>query len=356
MKGKKLILTSLLALGMAGTAMWALSSPKGDLIESNQILQRTVPAIVNSQTFATRATEESNLYWTVAQSYYQDGIIDPDNGEWRQYGTRIEIDGDKATIYGLVDLYFDEVDKEYPVEGKYDDRTGTITIEGTQYDSEKPVSSFLKLADMYSLSTNEDYSLVLFAGDMYGQQLATIESFVFKVSDDLSSLTSQTGFGAYAFNSSGEPMAFYDYYQPGVRMAKSTPTSGLGVSSDSLDFNGLFVAANIPVKQTLYIYNRSSEESTFSIISSSDQLSSSVSEGTIAACSSRAIEITLTPKAPGRFEGSLTINSPSITEPIVVTVDLDVWEQPDYLKITKADSAPIVFGMSPIFPLHYHRI
>lgn len=350
MKGRKSILTSLLALSMAGTTVWALSSPKGGLIESNRIQQRTIPAIAKSKSQATRANDESNLYWTLAQSYYKDGTLDPDNGDERQFGTRIEIDGDKATIYGLIDLYFDEVDKEYAVEGKYDDRAGTITIVGTQYDSDKPVSSFIKLADMYSLTTNEAYTIVLFAGDMYGQQLATIESLVFKVSDDLSTITSQSGFGAYAFSSTGEPMAFYDYYQPGVKMDKSTPDKGLGVSTDNLDFNGLFVAANVSVKQTLLIYNKSSEETTFTISSTSEQIATSISEGKIAACSSRAIEVTLTPNAPGRFEGSLSIISPAISEPIVVNIDIDVCEQPDYLKITKADSAPIEFDMSPTFP------
>ena len=339
-----------MALGAAGTTMWALSRPTVELLEPTLLQQRTLPSAHKAPVLAAETTDDS-MYWTVAKSYYDaSGALNADNGVVRQFGTRVEIEGDNATIYGLVDLYYDEVDKEYGVQGKYDDRAGTITIEGTQYDSDKPVSSFIKLADMYRLSTNEDYTVVLFAGDMWGQQLETIDKLVFKVSDDLSTLTSETGYGAYAFSVSGNPMAFYDYYQPRVTMTQATPESGMTTSVDILDFNGLFIATNMPVKQTIYIYNRSSEETTFTITSSTSELVPSVTEGKIAACSSRAVEVTLTPTQAGKFDGSLTLSSPLLSEPIIITADVEIWEQPDYTKITKAESTPIEFDMSPVYP------
>lgn len=350
MKGKYPFLACLMALGAAGTTMWALSQPKGELLESTLLEHRIVPYVHKDPGMTTRANAEGSLYWTVAKSYYKDGSLDKENGVVRQFGTRVEIDGNKATIYGLVDFYFDEVDNEYGVEGIYDDRASTITIEGTQYENDKPVDSFIKLADMYSLSKNEDYTLVLFAGDMYGQQLETVDKLIFKVSDDLSTLTSQTGYGAYAFNSSGNPMAFYDYYQPGVEMTKAKPDSGIAASTENIDFEGLFVATNMPVKQTIYLYNKGSEETTFTITSSSDDLVPSITEGSIAACSSSMLEVTFYPKEVGRFEGSISVESPEFSQPLVVTVDVEVCEQPDYTKITKANSSPIEFGMSPVYP------
>lgn len=347
MKGRYSLIACVMALGAVGTTMWALSRPTGEVLEPTLLQNRTITKV---QKVPAKATEGS-MYWTIAKSYYTDsGNLDSENGVVRQFGTRVEIEGDNATIYGLVDFYYDEVDKEYGVQGKYDDRTGTITIEGTQYDSDKPVSSFIKLADMYRLSTNEDYTVVLFAGDMWGQQLESIEKLVFKVSDDLSTLTSETGYGAYAFSTSGNPMAFYDYYQPGVKMDKATPESGMATSVDVLDFNNLFVAVNMPVKQTFHIYNRSNEEIAFTITSSNTELVPSVSEGKIAPCSSRAVEVTLNPTQVGQFDGSLTLSSPSMSEPIIITADVEVWEQPDYTKITKAGSAPIEFEMSPFYP------
>ena len=350
MKGKYSIMACVMALGAAGTTMWALSRPTGKLLKPTLLQHRQVATLHKASVRATEtASADASMYWTVAKSYYHDAELDKENGDIRQFGTRVEIDGDVATIYGLVDLYFDEVDKEYAVQGKYNDRTGTITIEGTQYDSEKPVSSFIKLADMYSTTNDEAYTIVLFAGDMYGEQLETIDQLVFKVTEDLSTLTSETGYGAYAFSASGNPMAFYDYYQPKVKMTLATPEAGLAVSTENLSFNGLFIAANMPVKETIYIYNRSSEEATFSLSSSSSELTTSVSEGKIAPCSTRAVDVTLVSSQPGQFEGSLNLTS-SAAEPIIISANVEVWETPDYAKITKASSVPIEFDMSPQYP------
>ncbi|MDE6668329.1 MAG: choice-of-anchor J domain-containing protein [Muribaculaceae bacterium] len=350
MKIKYPLIACAIALGAAGTTVWALSHPVGEMLESRLLEHRTTITQRPAAARVVTAQETGNLYWTEAKSCYSNGNFDLANGDIRQFGTRVEIEGEIATIYGLVDLYFDEVDKEYSIQGKYDDRSGTITISGTQYDSDKPASDFIKLADMYSGTDNVPYTIVLFAGNMTSQNLSTIENLVFKVSDDLSTLTSETGYGAYAFSTAGQPMAFYDYYQPGVTMTVSTPESGMALSTESLDFNGLFIAAGMPIKQNLYIYNRSSEDTTFEITPSSSDLTASVTEGRIPACSSRVVEVTLTPSEAGIFEGGLTISSPIISEPLTVAVNVEVWEQPNYAKITKADSAPISFEMSPVYP------
>lgn len=351
MKGKYPIIACAIALGAAGTTMWALSRPAGEILDSRLLEHRTTTVQRQAPVRVATAEETGTMYWSVAHSYYDaTGSLDAQNGQSRQFGTRIEINGDVATIYGLVDLYFDEVDKEYAVQGKYNDRMGTITIEGTQYDSDKPASDFIKLADMYSVTDNVPYTIMLFAGNMTGQNLNTVDKLVFKVSDDLSTLTAETGYGAYAFSSTGSPMAFYDYYQPSVNMTIATPDSGLALSAESLDFNGLFIAAGMPVKQTMYIYNRSSEDATFEITSSSSDLTVSVNDGHIPACSSRVVEVTLTPSEAGTFDGNLTISSPAVSEPLTVKVNVEVWEQPEYAKITKAGSAPISFDMSPVYP------
>lgn len=350
MKGKFRLLASIAAVGAAVTTMLALSTTSGEKLQTSLIQQRALPSGQKSQTKQFSASEQGTPYWTIAQSYYHDGSLDPENGDQRQFGTRVEINGDKATVYGLVDLYFDEVDQEYSVEGTYDNRANTITIEGTGYDSDKPVSSFIKLADMYSLTKLETYTIVLFAGDMYGQQLETIDRLVFNVSDDLSTITAQTGFGAYAFDANGNPMAFYDYYQPGVKMTKATPDSGLAVSTETLDFNGLFVTPGMTVKQTFFVYNRSSVEASFNLSSSAAELVPSMAQGTLVPCSYTPVEVTLSPSAAGAFNGSLTLTSSALAEPIVLTADIDVWERPNYDLITKEGSAPIDFDMSPVFP------
>lgn len=330
---------------------WATAAQRHSALEPTRMAlpEKSATTAPGPQALSTRA-DAANNYWAVAKSCYADGSLDLENGDIRQYGVSVEIEGDKATIHGLVDLYFDEVIQDFPIEGVYNSRRNSITISCTPYDPSNSVSDYVELADMKSASDGSDYTVVLFAGNMEGDQLSTIDNLVLKVSDDLSTIEAQTGFGAYAFDSEEQPLAFYDYYQPGVKMTLATPESGIDVSTSALDFNGLFVFKGVEVKQTFEIYNNSSVEADYTIESSTSQLVVSDPRGTIAPCSSKSVTVTLTALATGIFEGSLTISSSAAAEPIVVNVNVEVSEFPDYAKITCADSQPMEYGMSSLFP------
>ena len=68
---------------------------------------------------AHKANRTGTPYWQTANSIYNaDGKTDKENGLTREFGTHIEIDGETARIYGLVDVNYSnyyEIDEEFAV-------------------------------------------------------------------------------------------------------------------------------------------------------------------------------------------------------------------------------------------------
>ncbi|MGN0237611.1 MAG: choice-of-anchor J domain-containing protein [Lepagella sp.] len=332
--------------GVAGTTFWSLASTS-EKLEATPLKQEKV--MKRAEISKIPSADMPYNYWAEAKSCYNNGKFDMDNGEARQFPVHVTIDGDKATIYGLVDLNYDEVDKEFAIEGTYDDRNGKITVSVESYDSEKPVTSYTKIANMYSETSQKNYVLVLFAGDMDADSgsLTTTDELVFTVSDDLSTLTSKTGYGVYAFDTQGNAMAFYDYYQKGVTFTKATADGAVEVSTTELNFSDQVVTAGNPIKSRIYLYNKSTEATNFTITSTSEQLTANVTEGTLSACSYQAIDITLNCPEPGVFDGSLSISGDKISPAITLNVNTEVYDA-DYTKITKEGSE--AFDILPTSP------
>lgn len=296
------------------------------------------------------APEDATAYWSNVRSNFDSkGKFSYRDGVQREFGTRIKIEDNKATIYNLVDLYFMDIVNEYPIEGVYDNKRNTITITGTQYDSEQPASSFIKVADMHDSTKGADYTLMLFAGEMNNSgQLNTENELVLKVSDDMKTITSKCGFGAYAFQGE-EPVAFYDFYATSM-MERVSDELSVSVSPESINFNGMFVFAGSQTTGTFKIYNKSNVSTRYSIHSQSDEMKFTPSEGTLDACSVTDIELNYTPSQPGYHDDAITIDIEGMESPVTLKLDVEVQERPDYMKIVKADSQPITFDMSPLYP------
>lgn len=298
-----------------------------------------------------KAPADATPYWCEAISNFTtEGQFSYYDGATRNFGTHISIDGDNATIYGLIDLYYDEADNEYPVTGKYDSRRNTITISGTQYASEGSLSDYVKIADMYGEQNGGEYVLVLFAGDFdYSGNVNTIPELVFNVSDDLSTITPTTGYGAYAFNTSGGGMGFYDYYRTST-MTKAADGISVTTSVAELTFQGLFLCTGTPQSETFNIFNKGSEPINFSASAESDDLALSVTSGTIEACSSFPVTATFTPSHAGVYNDEIAINVEGLDAPVIVKLNAEVQDRPDYMKIVAEGSEAMTFDMSPVYP------
>lgn len=341
--------TALAAVSMAIPAM--SSALKSDRLLTAERLQpkRNLPA----QKKAIRKAAPAGIpYWQTATSIYNaEGKTDLENGLTREFGTHIEIEGETAKIYGLVDVNYNgyfEIDEEYAVEGVYNERYGTITITGTDYDPSRPLDEYVKLAEIYSPNEDISYTIVLIAGDCDVQgNVNTAEELVFDVSDDLSTLRPKSGYGAYAFTSDGQGQAFLDYYKTS-KIEKAPETPSLKANTDNLAFKGQFVAAGMPVKEQIRLMNTGASAGTYTVSTSSPWLTVTPAEGSVDGCSTLPLTVTFAPEEPGMFNGKITIQGGGQT--IDVYVNTEVREVPDYTKIVQAGSDPIEFEMSPVYP------
>lgn len=345
-------LIATVAIGAAATTLLATVTPERRVLRADkQEVDIFVPSTkANSVRVPAKASEDAKIYWTKAVSCYNaEGNADFGNGVVHQYGTTIQIDGNRAIIHGLIDLCFGEIDEEYAIEGVYNDITNTITITTGEFDPDREMDDCVKVAEVYNAGAN--VTAVLLAGDMADDySIPTQDELVLKFSDDMSTITSRTGFGAFVFNENGEALGVYDFYRSGVTMTVAQPDAPLTVSTENINFSGLFVFQGLPVRQSITIGNPSSENVAFSIEASSPDLSVSVDNGVLAPCSQRSVEVTLLPSNAGVFDGTLTISSSDSDVINTVSVNVEVWEQPDYAKITKDGSQKMDFMMSPAYP------
>lgn len=341
--------TALAAVTMAIPAMSsALQADR--LLKSEQLQPKN--SMHAQKRVIKKAAQAGTPYWQTAASIYNaEGQTDLENGETREFGTHIEIEGETAKIYGLVDVNYNgyfEVDEEFAVEGVYSERYGTITITGTGYDSSRPLSEYVKLAEIYSPDDEMAYTIVLIAGDCNNSgDVATQEELVFNVSDDMSTITPKSGYGAYAFTTDGQAKAFLDYYKTST-LLKAQDNTNLKTNVDGICFTGQFVAANMPVKEQLSIMNQGAEASDYAVTTSSPWLKVSPSEGNIGGCSTQFLTVTFSPEEAGMFSGNITLSGSGQT--VEIPVNVEVREIPDYTKIVYAGSDPIEFEMSPIHP------
>ena len=341
--------TALAAVSMAIPAMSSALNADRLLTAERLQPQRNLPA----QKKAIRKVAPAGTpYWQTATSIYNaEGKTDLENGLTREFGTHIEIEGETARIYGLVDVNYNgyfEIDEEYAVEGVYNERYGTITITGTDYDPSRPLDEYVKLAEIYSPDEDISYTIVLIAGDCDVQgNVNTAEELVFDVSDDLSTLRPKSGYGAYAFTSDGQGKAFLDYYKTS-KIEKAPETPSLKANTDNLAFKGQFVAAGMPVKEQIRLMNTGASAGTYTVTTSSPWLTVTPAEGSVDGCSTLPLTVTFAPEEPGMFNGKITIQGGGQT--IDVYVNTEVREVPDYTKIVQAGSDPIEFEMSPVYP------
>lgn len=340
---------ALAAVSMAIPAMSSALNADKLLTAERLQPQKSVP----SQKMAIRkAAPAGTPYWQTATSIYNgDGQTDLVNGVTREFGTHIEIEGETARIYGLVDInysnYF-EIDEEYVVEGVYNERYGTITISGTDYETSRPLSEYVKLADIYSPDDDMSYTIVLIAGDVDDRgNVSTQDKLVFNVSDDLTTITPKTGFGAYAFTKDGQGKAFLDYYKTSS-LVKAQADPKLRANVSDITFKGQFVATGMPVKEQFNIMNTGASVSPYTVTTSSTWLKVTPVEGNIEGCSTLSFAVTFTPGEAGMFNGNITVEGSG--QKLEIPVGVEVREAPDYTKIVRAGSDPIEFEMSPVYP------
>lgn len=350
MKKKLTIIGSAIAIIGAGSLL-AFSSGNSPDFQAESTIPRIAKAPHNAKNAPAPKSAGYDVWIADAVSLYDSSTkFNFDNGANYEYGVEISISDNKAKLKGLFNLWYDDIDKEYVIEGSYDQRSGQITIPVQKFDSEKiGLDGYVKAAEMYSLSSNKPYTLVVFSGDMNSNGgLDTQNGLVFNVSDDMDRIIAQSGFGLYAFDANGNPMGFYDYYKD---FKLTVPSEGVNLSCNvkDIDFSGLFVCCGVQQKTSVTVLNRGSLAADISIETSSSNLTASAAKTRIEPGERTNIEISLLPSEAGRCDEKIIVHS-THGDDLTLNVGVDVYERPDYTLITKNGAEYMEFDMSPMYP------
>lgn len=353
MKKSIFILSILAAIGIGSALMFGSNAiPELDADNSLPQASKVIKKKISANQHPYLKVTPGYTQWMVEtkSNFDKDFKFSFDEGRTYEYSAEVQISGNKARIKGLFDLWYDDVEKEYVLEGTYDQRSGLITIPVKRFDSENTdMKGYVKAAEMYSLTNNNPYTLVVFSGDMNQDGgLNTQEGLQFSVSDDMDCITSRSGFGLYAFDENGKPMAFYDYYKK-CTMRLPQDGSMISTTTSNIDFAGFFICNDMEQKTSLNLINKGKEKANVNISVSSKDISVSPASFTIESGERRPIVISLNPSEPGRFDEDITFLTDE-GQKLMVHIGCDVFERPDYTLITTNGKEFIDYQMSPVYP------
>lgn len=339
-------LLMVIALFVTGQVCKAQSLLSGDKLKTEKTVTVNIP-----QKAPKLADAEAKEYWATAQSYYNEYTEYLGGDELRTcgYSANVTFDGEDVTISGLIDVsnftYF------YPlmtdIHGHYDATAHTITIQTPVYESSKAISSYTSAGTMEYYGSN--LTLALFSGnfsdtpDANGQYaLETISELVFDVSEDLSTITSRSGFGCYGFYSwDDSPAGFLDYYKSAT-LNLLTDEAKLSVSPSTINFDGASVTVGATLTSSVSLTNMSLASTKYTTRVTGDGLTLYASDN-IGAKATEEYKVVLKPTKVGAFTGTITFIAENGSE-ATTTVTANVGEAPDFSKIVKEGDFTFFYG------------
>jgi hypothetical protein len=352
----KKVLILLLAIFSIGNVCRAQStSPQPKQLVAGKTLKVDVNAVTPKQIKSpamAKADATTDSYWLSAQSYYdENGKFNNDNGVQVGHKVDIQFDGDSATITGLVDLSKFNPTATYPIKGYYDSKGKTITISTPTYDSSKKWTTYTQYGKMLYYGSN--LNIVFFSGDFtydetksqYG--LDSKGQLVFTLSDDMSTITSDHGFGCFTFDDYGRAVSFLDFYKA-ASFTKLTDDVKLGVLPAKVDLSSKFVYPGSSLDASFKLSNISAKDTKYTTTYSDDaSLKVNKTSGTLTAGSTQDMTLTLSPQKVGDYSGTITFKADNGNE-AVLTVVAKVSDAPEYNKIVKNGS--FTFETTSDFP------
>lgn len=347
---KKFFILAFIAIFITGSMTKATaqtSTVTKNTLHSGQVLKvkrnNALPAGAMQQTLMKAANVTSGDFWTVAQSYL--------NSEYNyfsftdlsevDYYTKVTIDGDKATFSNIVDnsMYYG-----WPgcnsVTGVYDAEKGTITIETPTINDQRKRGDYTELGEMSYYG--EQIYVILLAGefstvpDKDGVYPLYMESkLVFDVSDDGTTLTPRTGYGAYGMwvdDFDGATAGYMTFYKSST-IKKITAEPSLAITPETLDLTEEVIFTDNAFTKNFKLKNMGLTSTKYTIQTSTDELQVN-GTGEIEAGTVQTLSLSLTAKNEGPFSGTVTFidkNNKSVT----MTVKANIQAAYDYSSVIK---------------------
>ena len=276
-------------------------------------------------------------YYAVAQSFHKDYQFNFNGGAVYSYPIGLALDGTKATLTNLFDMYNQSATAEarshdYPVEGVYDADAKTITIPTTKQ-------------GIVCGTLGGYYDLMLIAGEVTeGGQINPAEELVFDVTTDnhgrIRTLTARQNF-----------LARYDY---GTARVYKSFTANLPVADEaniitldeSVDYGEAFVRTSTTRDITLYNTGGMDAEYALELEADDDVFTTTTVAGTIPAQSAFTIPVEYKPLRAGDYEGlvTLTYDSGRGEKSLVFDLSGSAKDYPDYSAAIKSGQYDITTG------------
>jgi hypothetical protein len=302
---------------------------------SSSVQRARIGAPMNSSKVLRRAGDapvDTVNYFGVAESYYKNYAFDYNGGEILTYNVGVAVDGTKVTFKNMFNLYDAtayQPDEEYTVSGTYDATAKTITI---------PTSTVFANATVVGKIYNY-YTGVLVSGTVDEKgKLAPEDNLVFKVSDDMKTISTNQAFGVAMYSPDGTQSygqrRFYRSYQinvpeAGSKLISFTKSIAYGNSFPSYSVDKTFTVVNTGNDATDYAIDMESDDNSFT---------ASPATGTIAGKTTADITVTFNAAKTGDYEGIATINYENGSadgDPILVQLSGSVVPYPDYSPVVK---------------------
>lgn len=347
---KKLFILVLIVIFITGSMTKATAqttTTTKNTLRSGQVLKvkrgNTLPAGARQQTLMKATNATSGAYWTVAQSYLNseyDYFSFTDLSEVDYY-TEVTIDGDKATFSNIVDnsLYYGWPGCN-PVTGVYDAEKGTITIETPTISDLKKRGDYTELGEMSYYG--EQIYVILLAGEFSTvpdkdgvYPLYMEDKLVFDVSDDGTTLTPRTGYGAYGMwvdDFDGATAGYMTFYKTST-IKKITDEPNLAITPETLDLTGEVIFTGNTFTKEFKLKNMGLTGTKYTIQTSTDELQvtsmDEIDAGTV-----QTLSLSLTAKNEGPFSGTVTFTDKN-NKSVTMTVKADIKAAYDYSSVIK---------------------
>lgn len=346
---KKNLILAFIAIFITGSLTKAVAqspTPNRKVLHSGQVLKvknnKTLPAkTMQQKLMRANALSGANDFWAVAQSYYNSEYSSFSFDEISEidYCTNVSIDGDKATFSNLVDnSHYYGWSGCNEVTGKYDAEKGTVTISTPTISDNNTRNDYTLLGD-YTYYGSQLY-VVLLAGDFSSvpdengvYPLYMEDELVFDVSEDGTTLTPRTGYGAYALYADDNSNAGYMTFYKSSVLTKMSDEPNLALGDQELDLTPKTIFTNSPYYCDFKLKNMGLTKATYTVTTSTDELKV-LGSNQIPAGSVQTLSLELTAKNVGPFTGTITFtdqNGKSVT----LTIKANVQAAYDYSSVIK---------------------
>lgn len=346
---KKFFVFAFIAIFITGSMTKATAqnaTTTRNTLHSGQVLKvkkNNAPAKGRQQLMKAAANASSGPFWAIAQSY-----LNPDYYYFSftelsevDYYTEVTIDGDKATFSNIVDnsLYYGWPGCN-PVTGVYDAEKGTITIETPTISDQRKRGDYTELGEMsyygdqiYVILLAGEFSTVPDKDGVY--PLYMEDKLVFDVSDDGTTLTPRTGYGAYGMyvdDTFGATAGYMTFYKTST-IKKITNEPNLAVSPEILDLTDETIFAGNQFSHTFKLKNIGLTDTKYTITTSTDELQVQGWD-IIDAGSTQTLTLTLNAKNEGLFTGTVTFTDQN-NKSVTMTVKANIKAAYDYSSVIK---------------------